>query len=586
MSVSVTLNGQLYNIPIKDENPDWSYLTIYLTAIPAGVLQKSGGTFTLSADTDFGSSYGLKSLYYKTRTANPSSTGIIRLANTETIGWRNAANNADVSLSIDANGKFSFNGSAVSSTELGYLSGVSSSIQTQINTKLASNIAISPGTFTKVNVDANGLVTAGTSVGASDLPSGIDAAKIGVGAVSNTEFGYLDGVTSAIQTQIDTKAATTYVDSQDGLRVAKTGDTMSGALDMGSHKVTSVTDPSSAQDAATKNYVDTGLALKSPIASPTFTGTVTTPNLVVSGSSGNTVTVNTNDLIVDSTNHRVGIGKTPTSTLDVAGTGSFYVAGNSDALDLNSNSSGTVSIRIGASGASSNAARIKGTLNGTNTDLSFLTGGAERLKIDLNGLVGIGLTPSAEKLEVNGAVKIGTASGTADGTIRYTGTDFEGRKGGSWVTMTASGLASAFIQNGNAYGATGVLGLTDNYDLNIKTNNTINLSVSKEGVISSANNSAIRAEQSTATIGLTQNVNHDMVFDSETYDNQSEYNNSTGVFTALKTGLYQIISNISYNGANSNHNFFHVIYKNGSSFSSQNDGYFTAVYRDILKSCG
>lgn len=36
----------------------------------------------------------------------------------------------------------------------------------------------------------------------------IDAAKIGGGAVSNLEFSYLDGVTSAIQTQIDSKQAT------------------------------------------------------------------------------------------------------------------------------------------------------------------------------------------------------------------------------------------------------------------------------------------------------------------------------------------------------------------------------------------
>lgn len=32
-------------------------------------------------------------------------------------------------------------------------------------------------------------------------------------AVSATELGYIDGVTSAIQTQINTKAATTYVDT-------------------------------------------------------------------------------------------------------------------------------------------------------------------------------------------------------------------------------------------------------------------------------------------------------------------------------------------------------------------------------------
>lgn len=45
---------------------------------------------------------------------------------------------------------------------------------------------------------------------ASLLPSGIDATKIGAGDVSNTEFGYLDGVTSALQTQLDGKAATSH----------------------------------------------------------------------------------------------------------------------------------------------------------------------------------------------------------------------------------------------------------------------------------------------------------------------------------------------------------------------------------------
>jgi hypothetical protein len=42
---------------------------------------------------------------------------------------------------------------------------------------------------------------------AADLPSGIDAAKISAGSVSNAEFDRLDGVTSGIQTQLDAKAA-------------------------------------------------------------------------------------------------------------------------------------------------------------------------------------------------------------------------------------------------------------------------------------------------------------------------------------------------------------------------------------------
>ena len=54
------------------------------------------------------------------------------------------------------------------------------------------------GTGTVFTID-NGAVTN------AKVASGIDAVKIGGGAVSNTEFGYLDGVTSAIQTQIDGK---------------------------------------------------------------------------------------------------------------------------------------------------------------------------------------------------------------------------------------------------------------------------------------------------------------------------------------------------------------------------------------------
>jgi hypothetical protein len=78
-------------------------------------------------------------------------------------------------------------------------------LQAALDAKLAKNTAITGATKTKITYDANGLVTAGADLAAADLPTGIDAAKINTGAVTNTEFNYLDGVTSAIQTQIDNK---------------------------------------------------------------------------------------------------------------------------------------------------------------------------------------------------------------------------------------------------------------------------------------------------------------------------------------------------------------------------------------------
>lgn len=70
------------------------------------------------------------------------------------------------------------------------------------------NTAITGATKTKITYDADGLVTAGADLAAIDIPSGIDATKIGAGLVSDTEFGYLDGVTSAIQTQLNNKKDT------------------------------------------------------------------------------------------------------------------------------------------------------------------------------------------------------------------------------------------------------------------------------------------------------------------------------------------------------------------------------------------
>ena len=51
---------------------------------------------------------------------------------------------------------------------------------------------------------------AALSIGNSQLTSGIDAAKISSGSVSNTEFDYLNGVTSNLQTQLNNKASTGF----------------------------------------------------------------------------------------------------------------------------------------------------------------------------------------------------------------------------------------------------------------------------------------------------------------------------------------------------------------------------------------
>ena len=84
-------------------------------------------------------------------------------------------------------------GVTATTTELNYVDGVTSAIQTQINGKQAT-VTGAATTITGSNLTASRAVVSNSS------------GKVAVSAVTSTELGYLDGVTSAVQTQIDTKA--------------------------------------------------------------------------------------------------------------------------------------------------------------------------------------------------------------------------------------------------------------------------------------------------------------------------------------------------------------------------------------------
>lgn len=84
-------------------------------------------------------------------------------------------------------------GITATTTELNYVDGVTSSIQTQLNGKVAANGAITAGTATKITYDAKGLVTAGASLVASDIPdlSGTYIPQTSIGAANGVAS--LDG---------------------------------------------------------------------------------------------------------------------------------------------------------------------------------------------------------------------------------------------------------------------------------------------------------------------------------------------------------------------------------------------------------
>lgn len=99
--------------------------------------------------------------------------------NDEYQGYRYNGTSWDI-IGVDLTGDYQTRVASVSSTELGYLDGVTSAVQTQLNAKAP----LAAPTFT------------GTVV----LPS-----TTSIGNVTSTELGYLDGVTSSIQTQLGSK---------------------------------------------------------------------------------------------------------------------------------------------------------------------------------------------------------------------------------------------------------------------------------------------------------------------------------------------------------------------------------------------
>jgi len=101
--------------------------------------------------------------------------------------------NADINASAAIDATKIHDGS-ISNTEFGYLNGVTSAIQTQINAK-EDTITGAATTITSSDLTASrALISNGSG-------------KVAVSTVTDTELGYLSGVTSSIQTQIDNTAS-------------------------------------------------------------------------------------------------------------------------------------------------------------------------------------------------------------------------------------------------------------------------------------------------------------------------------------------------------------------------------------------
>jgi len=121
--------------------------------------------------------------------------------------------------------------------------------------QLGGNLDVQARTITTSTTDGN-VVLDPNGTGTVDVStSRITSVTDPTGAQDAATKNYVDTTTTA-----------------NPLYVAVAGDTMSGELAMGTNKVTGVGDPTAAQDAATKNYVDTNALL---LSGGTMTGDIT-----------------------------------------------------------------------------------------------------------------------------------------------------------------------------------------------------------------------------------------------------------------------------------------------------------------------
>lgn len=245
-------------------------------------------------------------------------------------------------------------------TELGYVHGVTSAIQTQLDDKVAKNTAITGATKCKITYDSKGLVTAGADLAASDIPSlalskisdvtataaevnvldGITASTAelnildGVTAdkdeinildgatVTTTELNYLDGVTSAVQDQLNDKLELDSLSVAAGSADYMAYDNTSGEFSLSVDTTPTADSTSLITSGGVKSYVDGKISTTYKAA-----GSVAFANLPTLGSTYEGYVYNVTDAF--------------TTTADfVEGAGNDYPAGT-NVVCINTATSGT-----------------------------------------------------------------------------------------------------------------------------------------------------------------------------------------------------------------------------------------------------
>jgi hypothetical protein len=174
-----------------------------------------------------------------------------------------AVTNAKVASGIDA---VKIGSGAVDNTEFAYLNGVTSAIQTQLDSKVDENAPITGATKTKITYDAKGLVTAGADATTADIADSLnkryvtDAQATVIGNTSGTNTG--DNATNSQYSGLaaskqDTLVSGTNIKTLEGQSLLGSGNIDLVKGDVGLGNVDNTSDANKPVSTATQTALDT-----------------------------------------------------------------------------------------------------------------------------------------------------------------------------------------------------------------------------------------------------------------------------------------------------------------------------------------
>ena len=356
-------------------------------------------------------------------------------------------------LISNASGKVAV--SAVTDTELGYLGGVTSAIQTQINAKQATI------TGAATTIDTEDLTVSRALISNA-------SGKVAVSAVTDTELGYLGGVTSAIQTQINGKQATlTYNAPSSNNGNPSTSAQIKSALDGKQDTLTFNAPSSNNSNPSTSAQIKSALDGKQD----TLTFGINNTNAV----KVNDGSVMAADYARFTAEGLEGISKTDVKTdlalNNVENTAISTWTGSSNVTTVGALNSGSITSGFG------------NIDNGTSTitTTGLITGG--NLKVSDGGTIGSASDTDAITIASNGVVTFSagldvtaaagitlqndeTITNSTNGTVLINGSILATGAGNADATITSNG-AYDLILNTNSGNSSGSITITDGANENI-----------------------------------------------------------------------------------------------------------------------